>query len=871
MTNRQYPTRFLEWWVGLMTRHYAAVIAMVVIFTAVVAFYCAENFRINTDLTGMISEKLRFRQLDKDLSAAFPDFSDTIVVVINAGTSDEAVRARKVMADTIRRDHGRFKSVTEPGAGSFFEKNGLLYLDVEELDALSERLSEAQPLMGLISNDFSINGMFGVLETVLKYQSGEGPTDKRLIFLTDRMRDAFDAAAHDHEYRMNWDGMLLDEKSAASQRRQFIMVKPYFDPADPDSGEAALVAVRSAIAQSGVDKSVTVRLTGDVVFAHDNYVTVMDSVGVATLLSIVFVGALLFVGLGSARLVMAGMATLFTGLIWTTGFALFAIGSLNLISVTFAVLFVGLGIDYSIQFCLRYRELVDKGSEQGEAVLTTAAGVGRGLLLSCITTAIGFYAFLPTPYEGVAELGLISGTGMFISFIINMTLLPALLTIMPLKKTGRRRIEILPRFLFPYKYARTVCITALLIGLAATAALPGVYFDYNPLNLYDRSSESIIAIKELFDNPDMPPWTISILADNEQSAKRIASSLKDVKEVRAAATIFDFVPDRQAEKMEIISDIALFMQKPPQMKIKPMDYGLKAAALDRFELALGKIRDSNRGQADHIDGLLKAVGLFKAKLKTPEEGTVAFERLERGMFSDLPGLLGRLDRLLHPSVVKREDIPEDIVRQYVSPEGIYRVQVFPKGDMLDRDSLASFVNAVKAVAPGATDAPVTIYETGNVVSSSFRLATLLALGAVIFVLLVELRNVKVTAMILLPLVLAILLTAAFSVLFSIPLNFANVIVLPLLIGVGVHSGIMFMIRYLGEPPEDGNMIGTSTSKAVFLSSLTMIISTSTLVLSNHRGISGMGALLTVCFALLLVSIIVLLPALTKVFQKENKG
>jgi hopanoid biosynthesis associated RND transporter like protein HpnN len=537
--------------------------------------------------------------------------------------------------------------------------------------------------------------------------------------------------------------------------------------------------------------------------------------------------------------------------------------------VTFAVLFVGLGIDYSIQFCLRYRELIDRGTGQIEAVKATAAGVGRALFLSCITTAFGFYAFLPTPYEGVAELGLISGTGMFISFFMNLTLLPALLMSMPLKKAQRRRIELLPRFSFPYRHARAICMIALVIGLAAATALPSVYFDYNPLNLYDQSSDAIIAIKEMFDYPDMPPWTISVLAASEQDARRVASKLNGVAEVKAAATIHDFVPEDQDEKMEIISDMALLMQRPPEKEPKRLDYETKLAALDGFEAGLRRLNESGAGRQEHIERLLKAIGVFKASFKTPEAGRAAFDRLEQGLFSGLPGLLRRLDELLHPSRVEMKDIPEDIVKQYVSAQGYYRVQVFPRGNMLDADALGAFVDAVRAVEPDAIDTPVTLYETGKVVSSSFRLATLLALVAVVLALLAELRSLKVTALILLPLALSILLTAAFSVICSIPLNFANVIVLPLLIGVGVHSGIMFMIRYLGEPPEDGNMIGTSTAKAVFLSSLTMIISAGTLMFSNHRGIFGMGALLTVCFTLLLVSIIALLPALTVLFCREG--
>ncbi len=869
MKSRHYYIRFLQWCVRSIVRYYAAVIASTLVCTAFVMFYCAGNFRINTDLSGMISDKLHFRQLEKKLFSAFPDLTDTIVVVINAETSGKAIGARDILYDRLRKDGKLFRNIYLPGGGIFFEKNGLLYLDVEDLEKLSGHLAEAQPLMGLLSRDFSLRGLFGVLETALKHQGDGNTSDKRLLFLIDRMGDAFDSAARNREYNMPWESMILDEKTAASQQRQFIIIKPYFNPDDPASGENALQAVRNAVSGAGIDKSVSVRITGDIALAYDDYMTVRNSVGMATFLSIALVGVILFIGLGSGRLVFSSLLALLTGLVWTTGFAIFAIGSLNLISVTFAVLFVGLGIDYSIQFCLRYRELVESGADHGEAIMTTAQGVGRGLLLSCITTAIGFYAFLPTPYEGVAELGLISGTGMFISFFINMTLLPALLTVMPLKKSGRGYMQILPRLTFPYKKARAICTMSLAIGLGAACFLPKVYFDYNPLNLYDQSSESIIAIKQMFDNTEIPPWTISILAKSESDAKSLAEKLSAIKEVKAAAVISDFVPVRQTEKMSIISDIALFMQKPGDMKIRQTDYNQKMTALDRFERSLEKMRGLKTASDGHIGRLLEAIRSFSTGLETSDAGMNSFSLLERGLLSGLPGLLKRLDGSLHPSRIRRTDIPDDIMRQYVSSEGLYRVQVFPGENLLKIDSLTHFVDAVRSVAPDATDAPVTIYETGRAVTSSFRLATLLALVSVVIVLLAELRNVMVTAMILMPLALAILLTAAFSVICSIPLNYANVIVLPLLVGIGVHSGIMFMIRYLSEPPADGNMLGTSTAQAIFLSSVTMMISTGSLVLSSHNGISGMGALLTVCFAFLLVSILILLPALTRLFQRDG--
>jgi hopanoid biosynthesis associated RND transporter like protein HpnN len=571
--------------------------------------------------------------------------------------------------------------------------------------------------------------------------------------------------------------------------------------------------------------------------------------------------------------VLASLTTLIIGLIWTTGFAVAFIGSLNLISVTFAVLFIGLGIDYSIQFCLRYRELVVSGFDHGECLGMTAKGVGRSLLVSCITIAIGFFSFVPTAYAGVAELGLISGTGMFISFFANLTILPALLTLLPLQRRDMQQASSGGMILtLPYKHAKAIRSVAIILGLGALLLLPKVYFDYNPLNLYDKKSEAIATVKDLFKDPDSSPWTISILVRDAGKARDLAEKLGNLKEVKMAITLSDFVPEGQPEKLRILSDIGLMM--PPTLKglqVKHLSYEQKLTSLNKFEEALKKSLGSFSGEdARSAQRLYEDIRRFQAMLKNPENGQKAFAALEEGLLSSLPSLLERLGTLLQASAVDMRSLPQDLVSQYVSVDGRYRIQAFPRENILDRDALERFIHAVRTLTPDATDAPVTVYESGRAVVSSFRQAALSALIVITLYLLFELRSISFTILILVPLLLAMVLTAAFSALLDIPFNFANVIIVPLLLGVGVHSGLIFVLRYRTEPPPDGNMLKTSTARAVMFSTLTTIVSTSSLSFSAHRGIASMGMLLALCLSFMLVCTLVLLPALLELLGKGNR-
>ncbi|MCC6346192.1 MAG: MMPL family transporter, partial [Nitrospirales bacterium] len=432
--------RLIGKWVAFVQRRYRTVLSVALILTIGVLLYSVHAFSINTDFDSMIADTLRFRQLERDFSHAFPQMSDTIVLVIDADTAAHARSARSRLAGLLRKERTVFKSVYEPGGGEFFEKNGLLYLTVNELEELADALASAQPLLAFLVDDLSLRGLFTVLGRAVEQAEGGGeqmPGMQGFSPLFSHLAAAFEGIIAGRHYRVPWESIMLGDAPAGDQRRQFIILQPFFVTDSLSAGEASLDAVRRIIGNAGItgEQGVSVRITGDVALAQENLSEVTKSTGLATLASLFLVGSILYLGFGgSGRLILASLVTLLTGLIWTTGFALFALGSLNLISVTFAVLFIGLGIDYSIQFCLRYRELILGGTGRGEGVTVTARGVGRSLLLSCITTAIGFYSFIPTAYAGVAELGLISGTGMFISFFMNLTVLPALLCLFTVEK-----------------------------------------------------------------------------------------------------------------------------------------------------------------------------------------------------------------------------------------------------------------------------------------------------------------------------------------------------------------------------------------------------------------------------------------------------
>ena len=422
-------------WVGAARRGAVLVVVLALALTAASVFYIAGNLSMNTSTEDMLSAKLPFRQRQREFKAAFPQFSNNILAVIDGANADLAEDAAAALEAWLKGKPDLFIEVYRPGGGDFFARNGLMYLDSDELGDLTDRLADAQPLMTELARDPSLRGFLAVLGLAVDEVIDGTEAPSGLVTVFERVAESAEARAAGAPGRLSWSELMRGRAVEAADRRRFIIVQPRLDFSQLLPAGPALRAIRDAGAGLGFGgtSGVRLRLTGSAALSQEEMESVKAGASLAGLLSLVLVAALLFWGLGSPRLVAAALLTLAAGLVWTAAFATLAIGHLNLISVAFAVLFIGLGIDFGIHFCLRYREAARAGAVHAEALALAAADVGGALSLATVAAAIGFFSFLPTAFVGVSELGVISGGGMFIALFANLTLLPALLTLMPLK------------------------------------------------------------------------------------------------------------------------------------------------------------------------------------------------------------------------------------------------------------------------------------------------------------------------------------------------------------------------------------------------------------------------------------------------------
>ena len=862
------PGRLLARWVGGAHRHAGWVITIAAVATAAVLGYAANTLGINTDTADMIDETLPFRQAVKDFDRAFPQFGDTLLVVIDGDTADLAEDAATALAARLEQDPAMFKTVYRPGGEAFFVRNGLLYLDLDDLADLADNLAEVQPLIGKLAGDPSLRGLFGVLETAVEEAGAGEAAGFDLADAFDRLSLATEAALDGRPYNLSWREVISGEVAGPADRRAFLVVQPRLDFASLQPQKQALDAVRDAVAEAGLTTAggVRVRLTGSVALNYDQLESSRRGAEIAAPLSFVLVGLVLFAGLRSFRLVAAALVTLLVGLIWTAGFAAFAIGELNLISIAFTVLFISLGAAFSIHMCLRYRELIGNRFDPARAVADAGREVGGALFLCAVTTAAGFYVFIPTDYTGVSELGLIAGTGMFICLAANFTVLPAMLRLMPLKAPAPsgQISEPSPGLDLPLRHRTVVRIGAVVVALAAIPLALEARFDFNPLNLHDQSAESVTTLRDLLRDSDHPPWSVDVLVAGVEEAVALAARLEGVEGVGQVVTIADYVPTDQAEKLAVIEEIALFMgpaPRPGQAMAAP-DHDARRAALDGFGAALdGWLAAGGPGVT--LEPSARRLAANLARL-TERADAPLLATLERSLLGGLPERLRRLFSALEPvEPITLDDLPASLVEREVAADGRVRVKVFPSEDLTDNDALRRFIGNLRAVAPDAVGGPISILESGDAVVNAFRQALISAVAAIVVLLFILMRRLADIALVVVPLLLAALLTIAASVVFVIPFNFANVIVLPLLFGVGVDSAIHLVYRYRNDPAQRGRILRTSTARGVVFSALTTICGFGSLALSTHRGTATMGELLTIGIGLMLVCTLLVLPALMR--------
>ncbi|MGA7997300.1 MAG: MMPL family transporter, partial [Bradyrhizobium sp.] len=810
------------------------------------------------DINTLISANLDWRKRDNQFGEAF-DRDRTILAVVEAPTPELTSAAAKALAERLSGDKKNFESVEPLGSGEFFEKNGLLFLPVAEVGQLTGQFESAAPLIEIMAGDPSIRGLTGALETGL---AGV----KRGQVKLDSTARPFNLIAQTVENVLNtgsatfsWRELTSDKPLTDSDRRAFIEFKPILDFNALEPGKAATDAIRQAAndLHFASEYGARVRLTGPVPIANEEFATVQDGAirnGIGTVIVVLII---LWMALHSPKIIFAVFANLFIGLSITTAAGLMMVGSLNLLSIAFAVLFVGLGVDFGIQYSVRYRSERFKSNDLTAALVQAAERSAVPLSLAAMATAAGFLSFLPTDYKGISELGEIAGVGMLVAFTTSITVLPAFLKLLnppgEMEPVGYAFLAPLDRFLEDHRVV--IIVGTLLIAVAGLPLLYFLHFDFNPINLRSPKVESIATFLDLRKDPNTGANAINVMTNSDEDARKIAARLEKVPEVLRVMSLETFIPEDQPAKLKLIAQGAKVLDpalNPDSVDDPPSD-AENVEALKGSAASLRKTAGDANGP-----GAVASRRLADALAKLADSNQATRDKAQAIFINPLKVVLDQLKNSLQAQPVSLKTLPPDLVAQWKTKDGLQRVEALPRGDPNDNDTLRKFAAAVLTAEPNAIGGPVSILKSGDTVVKAFIHAGITALLVIGFLLWLALRRITDVLLTLVPLLVAGAVTLEICVLIGMPLNFANIVALPLLLGVGVAFKIYYVTAWRSGRT---NLLQSSLTRAIFFSAMTTATAFGSLWLSSHPGTASMGKLLALSLVTTLAAVLLFQPAL----------
>lgn len=844
--------------------------------------YAWTHMAISTDANALLSDKLPFAQSQKKFTQAFPDSGDAIVLILDGDSSDIAQDGATRLEAWLKQHPDTIEHIYSPATDRFFLKNGLLYMGVDELDDLTARLTRMQPVLGNLAKHPTLPGLTTLIGKALNDDASGNDNAAALARMFDAMTHAIKAAKQGQAFIFPWHEIMTGTQSSSEARRRIIEITPHINDDDIQPAEQAIDLINQGVHALGLNAAhgVRVRMTGEAVLDYEQLQGAIRASGLATGLAAVLILVLLFLALKDARLVFAVTLTLTMSLLWTGAFALFATSPLNLISISFAVLFIGMGVDFGIQFSVRCLHELAGGVLPAHVIRRTAHGLGAALGLSALAAAASFFSFIPTDYNGLADLGVIAGTGMFIALAATFTVLPALMRLMrrpdihasaitqstasPAEQPSNNGMAV-----WMSTHAKQITGTAVALMLVSLAPTLQLQFDFNPLHLLDARNPAFQAFQSLAKESKASPYAIEIIRDNLATADRLAAKIDKQDSVSRTLTLSSLIPDQQQEKLDLLTDLAMVM--PPftlQVRDAPPSTAAQiTAALTELQqtLQLYSQQSGDSTLAPHATALARQLADF---LSSDANNAKALRTLDHNVTAGLSQRIRMLATALDAEAITPASLPEALKNRFLANNGMARIQVFSKLDLDKPGNMERFVRQIQTLAPDAAGDPVMMVEGGAVVAHAFMQASLLAFGFVSILLMLSLGSFRDCLGVLMPLLLAALLTAAIMQISGLTLNLANIIVLPLLAGLGVSYGI-----YLALGQRDGGLSGlfqSATPRAVLFSALTTLCSFGSMAISGDTAMMMLGKTLTIALLCVLLCVLIVQPALLSLIRHSRR-
>jgi predicted RND superfamily exporter protein len=857
-----------------------------------------------------------------------------VVLQRRGGDRAMMIRAIEATAERLAARPDRFDRLFFKADLGKLRNRALLLLPGEEIEKIQASLQSMKPLLELGPAGWRALNLLSLLHEArmrvmaIPDDQSVPNTDQefltQLLAITRSVRKTLDDPK---AYTNPWGSLMgsrsdqpnqLDEPQyffSGDESLAFLLVRPVKTPGSFTAARDSVQAAQAIVAEvRGQFPDLEFGLTGLPVLENDEMTAAERDTHTASWLAIAGVTALFFCvyrglrtplrpplelidqGPLSRRLVrgfltclhypLLTVATLLLGTSWALGWMTLTVGHVNILSATFAVMLIGMG-DYGVLWVMRYEQERRRGAGVDEALRHTAVCVGYGTLTAALTTALAFYAAMLADFQAVAELGWIAGSGVLLCALACFTVLPAFLKLTdrrpnpkseirnPKSEIGSAKCEIgaewLPRLL-GNRWAGWVVAAGLVLTAALGVAATRVGYDHNLLHLQARDLESVKWELTLIEHTAGASWHAQSYTDTAGEALALKARFEQLPEVSRVVEVASLVPPDQDRKLALLRDIRHRLRYLPENDDEiPHD----RPNATKIEEATGHLLEpvmAREAGSDLLLDLRESLQQFHARLgelpmQVRESRLQGFETRLR---ADLSHDLHRLRDVATPAPITLADIPTPLRERYTGKNGKWLLQVFGKESLWDFEPLEHFAKQIQTVDPEATGKPFATVEGLRAMKEGFEWAGVYAFGAIVLVLFWDFRCPWRGLLALTPLAMGILTALGFMGLFGIPLNPANMIALPLVLGVGVDNGVHLIHDFLATKTEGCGRLSRAIGRGVLVKALTTMIGFGTLMISRQRGLAGLGFCLTLGVACCMTASLVFLPALLRVLAGRQR-
>jgi hopanoid biosynthesis associated RND transporter like protein HpnN len=890
------------------TLHPVFTLCLALGLAALSILYTVRNLDFQTAQKDLISPQNRLMRLSKQIDAF--DRLDTFVVVVESPDQARSLKFLHALVPLLEADRANYDHLFYRVDPEIFKPWALLYLDEKELFTLYDNLQEHQVFINDLSqasdlthffsavNHEMTSAMVGELFTgFLSEKSKDGekePLD--LDFLVRVLGEMRDRLAGDASFTSPWESFFTKKSWGSgseegyfwTENKRYLLafVTPRKTERSFSDALHSLEALRKAIAGLQADfPEVKAGVTGQEALNQDEMGVAFHDMSLATVISLLGLAALLMVFWRGFRRPLLELIELLVALSWTFGLTTLWIGHLNILSVTFAPLLLGLGIDYGIHWFAWYQEEEQrKAASKEEALQATMLKLGPSILLAGFTAALSFFPLVLTGFKGLVELGMITSMGMAMTTVTTLCLLPALTMLFDKPRPEPHHSPSPSPVKNLLKFKRGKALAVLIpAGLATGLSLwgsAGVAFDLNMLHLQSKRAESVVWERKLLEGSERSSMYGAILARSLEEVREKTLALKALPTVSEVQSVRSLLPDDQEAKIHFLKEM-----KPLIAGLGPFSDPDGSIHLSELDSVLGRIRfkmsdtsGSEWGASKPLESQMVQVRELIDDVRRYFHGTETasliqkLQGFEKNLMEDLKDKMDILRSSVDANLMGVADLPPFLLQRYVGEDHQYLIRVFPAVDIWEPEFLGRFVQDLRSVDPDAVGDPVTLYTF----TKAFRDASIkAAVYAVVFicaVLLLTFRNVLTALVVMTPLVLGTAWTVGLMQVLNIDFNPANSIFLPLIVGAGIEYGIIIVQRWQqqGVDAKDAVSLPLSTAKGVILAGLTTTVGFGSLTLSSHQGIHSLGLLAMVGSLSILAAAILFLPALLQVLSRFLK-